>query len=113
MVTRAISDTPDDPADAPDLSPEKIEERKKRVRQTLRCPYCDESLTRWKVPDTPFNEWDAEFVYVCFSQRCPYNVRSWEVMRRQGNVGFCYRLMYHRERDRFYCVPDVGFGNTG
>jgi hypothetical protein len=92
---------------------ETIEKRKRQVRHTLRCPYCDEPLTRWKVPETPFSEWDAEHVYVCFNSRCPYNRRSWEVMRRQGNVGFCYRLMYHRERDRFYCVPDVGFGNVG
>lgn len=43
------------------------------------------------------------------TKACPYTVRSWAVMQRQGNVGFAYRLMYHRERDGFYCVPDVGF----
>jgi hypothetical protein len=92
---------------------EEIEERKKAVKHTMRCPYCDVKLTRWQVPDTPFNEWDAEYVYVCLNKRCPYNVKSFGVMRQQGNVGFCYRLMYHRERDHFYCVPDVGFGSVG
>jgi hypothetical protein len=94
---------------SPATSTDEVERRKKRVHETLRCPHCDQPLTRWKVPDTPFNEWDAEYVYVCFYEECPYTVRSWEVMAEQGNVGFGYRLMYHRERDRFYCVPDVGF----
>jgi SAM-dependent methyltransferase len=92
---------------APD--PREVERRKKLARETLCCPHCNQSLTRWKVPDSPFIEWDADYVYVCFNKACPYTVRSWEVMQRQGNVGFAYRLMYHRERDRFYCVPDVGF----
>jgi hypothetical protein len=92
-----------------DPTEEEVERRKKRVYETLRCPYCDQSLTPWKVPDTPFTEWDADYVYVCFYKECPYTVRSWRVMEQQGNVGFAYRLMYHRERDRFYCVPDVGF----
>jgi hypothetical protein len=56
---------------------------------------------------------DAEYVHVGSDSRCPYDKRSREVMRRQGNIESCYRLMYHRERDRFYCVPDVGFGKVG
>jgi hypothetical protein len=92
---------------------EEVERRRKQIRRTLRCPWCDEPLTRWKVPDTPFNQWDAEYVYVCFSERCPYHLRSRGVMQEQGNVGFSYRFMYHRERDRLYCVPDVGFGRRG
>jgi SAM-dependent methyltransferase len=97
----------------PEPDPAEVERRKKQVRRTLRCPYCDRPLTRWKVPDTPFNEWDADYVYVCFDAACPYHVRSHSVMQQQGNVGFTYRLMYLRERDRFYCVPDVGFGARG
>jgi SAM-dependent methyltransferase len=100
-------------AGVPDYSPEEVEERKKWVRRTMRCPYCDVPLTRQKLPDTPFNEWDVEFVYLCFNPDCPYTTRSWDVMRRQGNVGYCYRLMYLRERDCFYCCPDIGRGNTG
>lgn len=97
----------------PRYTAEEIEERKKSVKLTMRCPYCDVSLTRWQVPDTPFNEWDADYVYVCLSQSCPYNVRSVDLMREQGNVGFCYRLMYVRERDHFYCVPDISLGSVG
>lgn len=110
----ARAERPEIPArDAPDYSSEEIEARKKTTHETMCCPHCDEPLTRWKVPDTPFNEWDADFVWVCFSRTCPYNLRSWDVMRQQGNVGIGYRLMYHRERDRFYTVPDVGFGWRG
>jgi hypothetical protein len=65
-------------------------------------------MTRWKVPDSPFVEWDADYVYVCFNRDCPYTVRSWDVMQRQGNVGMAYRQLYHRERDCFYTVPDLG-----
>jgi len=100
-------------AGVPDYSPEEVEQRKKWVRRTMRCPYCDVPLTPQKLPDTPFNEWDVEFVYLCFNPDCPYKARSWDVMHRQGNVGYCYRLMYLRERDRFYCCPDIGYGNTG
>jgi SAM-dependent methyltransferase len=104
---RARPEIIDEPVPEPD--PEELARRMALVRETLRCPHCDAPMTRWKVPDTPFNEWDAEYVYVCFNRGCPYTVRSWNVMQEQGNTGFSYRLMYHRERDRFYCVPDVGF----
>jgi len=104
---RLRPEIPDDEFPAP--SDEEVERRKKLVRHTMRCPHCDQPLTRWKVPDTPFSEWDAEHVWVCFHPECPYTMRSWNVMEDQGNSGFAYRLMYHRERDRFYCVPDVGF----
>jgi SAM-dependent methyltransferase len=98
---------PEEQVELPDR--ETVEHRKRLAHWTLRCPHCDVLMTRWKVPDTPFNEWDADYVYVCFNATCPYTMRSRSVMHQQGNVGFAYRLMYHRERDRFYCVPDVGF----
>jgi hypothetical protein len=33
-------------------------------------------------------------------------------MAGQGNVGFGYRFIYHRERDRTHCVPEVGFARS-
>jgi SAM-dependent methyltransferase len=88
--------------------PEEIARRRKTVHETLRCPHCDVKMTRWKVPDSPFIEWDADYLYVCFNRVCPYTTRSWNVMQQQGNVGMGYRQVYHRERDCFYTVPDLG-----
>jgi SAM-dependent methyltransferase len=99
--------------EAPRYSKEQVAERKRMICHTMCCPYCDEPLIRHKVPDTPFNEWDAEYLWVCFSPRCPFTTRSLAIMREQGNLGVSYRLMYHRERDRVYTVPDVGFCDTG
>lgn len=86
-----------------EVEPEEVARRKEQLHQTLRCPYCDQPLTRWDVPDTPFVQWEDEFVYVCFNNRCPYMLEGWETMRRQGNPGFTYRLMYLPSRD--VCKP--------
>jgi len=69
------------------------------VQDSLACPYCGSRLSKWAVPQTPFTEWDNEFMYICFNDACPYLVRGWEVMARQGNVGVSYRLMYNPEAE--------------
>lgn len=97
----------------PDFGPQEIAYRKQMVRHTLRCPYCDARMTRSRIPDSLLNEWDVESVYVCLGSTCPYYVRSGGVLRRQGVRGFSYRLMYHPERNRFYTIPDTGFGLAG
>ena len=86
---------------------ETIEHRKRLAHWTLRCPHCDEPLTHWEVPDTPFNDWDAEVLYVCLKTDCPFTLRNQSAMHEQGHVGLTCRLMYHRERDCFYSVPDM------
>lgn len=86
-----------------EVDPDVVAARKERVHETLRCPYCDQPLTRWEVPDTPFVQWEDEFVWVCFNNRCPYMLEGWEAMRRQGNPGFTYRLMYLPGRN--VCKP--------
>jgi hypothetical protein len=84
---------------------EAVERRKKEVGKSLRCPYCEQPLSRWEVPNTPFCEWDMEFVYVCFNDFCPYMLEGWDVMRGQGAPGFTYRLMYDPDRNRFRPTP--------
>jgi len=85
----------------PDLNPCRVRDpaelkrRKAAISGTLRCPYCDDRLRKWAVPQTPFTEWDEEFMYVCFNDRCPYLLRGWQTMARQGNDGFSYRFMYN------------------
>jgi SAM-dependent methyltransferase len=82
---------------------EELARRKEIVGMTLRCPHCNRSLSKWAVPQTPFTEWDEEFMYVCFNDHCPYLLRGWRAMERQGNRGFSYRLMYNPGNDR--CTP--------
>ena len=75
------------------MDTKKIEPKKKEIKDTLRCPYCDSDLKKWRVPQNVFTEWPNEFFYVCFNDECSYFVRGWEAMAEQGN--FCtYRLRY-------------------
>jgi SAM-dependent methyltransferase len=87
------------------FNPEEVARRTAAVKDTLRCPHCDEGLRKWAVPQNPFSEWDTDFLYVCFNDGCPYLVRGWEVMFRQGNRGLSYRFSYHPLRDRCMSIP--------
>jgi SAM-dependent methyltransferase len=96
-----LPEVPPEPEAGPPL--EVVKERKARVRETLRCPYCEERLTKFEIAVSPFCEWPNEFMYVCFNNDCPYLIGGWDAMAAQGNPGFSYRLMYDPSRDR--CMP--------
>ncbi|MGD8440217.1 MAG: methyltransferase domain-containing protein [Holophagae bacterium] len=83
--------------------PDELARRKAEVPDTLACPYCGERLLKWAVPQTPFTEWDQEFMFICFNDRCPYLLRGWQAMQEQGNSGFSYRLMFNPGNRR--CMP--------
>jgi len=86
------------------LDQETFDARKKTMKHTLRCPHCGEKMLKWAVPDNPFEvTWDNEFMYICFNDACPYYVRGWDFMYREGNRGCSYRLMYNPEKD--CCMP--------
>jgi len=86
------------------LDQETFEARKKTIKHTLRCPHCGEKMLKWAVPDNPFEAtWDNDFMYICFNDACPYYVRGWDFMYREGNRGASYRLMYNPEKDS--CMP--------
>ena len=85
--------------------PEELKLRKAEIKHNLRCPYCSEKLLKWAVPQTPFTQWDVDFMYVCFNDECPYLVRGWEVMQRQGNRGMSFRFTYNPHRDQCLSVP--------
>lgn len=84
---------------------QEVEARKKEVRKTLCCPYCNERMKKWAVPQSPFTEWDNEFMYICFNDECPYLIAGWSAMNKQGNTGLSYRLMYDPLRDHLMPVP--------
>ena len=78
--------------------------RKKAIKDTLACPHCGERLRKWAVPDSPFGQtWDNDFMYICFNDSCPYYVKGWDHMYKEGNRGVSYRLMYNPEKD--CCMP--------
>lgn len=85
--------------------PEELEARRARVGETLECPHCGTRMKKWSVPDSPFNIWDTEFMYICFNDACPYLVRGWEVMNRQGNAGVSYRQMYNPQNGCLSPIP--------
>jgi SAM-dependent methyltransferase len=81
-----------------------LDERKRRVKDTLLCPYCAEKLTKWAVPDNPFSQtWDNDHMYICFNDACPYYVRGWDCMRNGVGCSGSYRLMYNPDKDT--CTP--------
>jgi SAM-dependent methyltransferase len=81
-----------------------ISMRKKAIKDTLACPHCGERLRKWAVPDNPFGQtWDNDFMYICFNDACPYYVKGWDHMYKEGNRGVSYRLMYNPEKD--CCMP--------
>jgi SAM-dependent methyltransferase len=81
-----------------------FEARKNAIKHTLRCPHCGERMLKWAVPDNPFEvTWDNDFMYICFNDACPYYVRGWDFMYREGNRAASYRLMYNPEKD--CCMP--------
>ncbi len=84
---------------------EDLKGRMARVKDSLLCPHCGERLRKWAVPQTPFTEWNREFMYVCFNDACPYLMRGWGVMDAQGNRGMSYRCMYNPDTDRCMPVP--------
>jgi SAM-dependent methyltransferase len=96
-------------------SKDEIKKRKQKAHDTLRCPYCNVRMKKWAVPQTPFTQWDSEFMYVCFNDSCPYLVGGWETMTRQGNPGFSYRIMYEPRRDTFIpvSVPNLQIMKDG
>ena len=82
---------------------DEIAARKRRVNETLCCPYCDGKLAKWQVPDSPFNEWPSEFQFICFNDACDYFVRGWATMAAQRNFG-SYRFMYDPSTSGCYAV---------
>ncbi len=73
-------------------APEILEQRRDMMAETHRCPFCEGKLHKWAVTENPFTTWDHD-LYVCINDTCPYLIRGWNIMFKQGNVGTSYRLV--------------------
>lgn len=86
------------------LSKAALEEKKRAIKHTLLCPYCETPLSKWAVPDNPFSQtWDNDHMFICFNDACPYYVRGWDSMQNNFGCSSSYRLMYNPEEDS--CLP--------
>ncbi|KMY69053.1 methyltransferase [Desulfocarbo indianensis] len=86
-----------------------------QVAKDHACPYCGQQLKKWEIPQTPFTEWDIDYMYVCFNDVCPYLVGGWEEMGRQGNLGSSYRLMFNPQSQTLMpmAVPSLSTAKDG
>lgn len=80
------------------------QEMKRRVRESLCCPYCDRRMEKCLVPDSPFTEWPSEFQYICFNDECEYFRRGWEHSKAQHFPG-SHRFMYDPTLHSCFPIP--------
>jgi len=85
-----------------------VQSLKRTVGDSMRCPYCQEPLTHWKVPDDPCIDWPNEYLYLCFNDSCPFLVRGWRHMWNQGVVGTSYRYLFDPATGGSMSVPIRG-----
>jgi hypothetical protein len=53
------------------------------------CPHCQTELS--VIETSPLSRWQGEFIGVCMNNSCPYFVKSWEAMKKQGHhAGYRY-----------------------
>lgn len=89
----------------PPLTAEQMRAQREEVKRTLCCPHCGQRMKKWAIPDSPFNIWQNEYMYICFNDECPYLVRGWDVMSRQGNAAVSYRQMFNPENGCLSPMP--------
>jgi len=81
--------------------------RRLQVKETLRCPYCDDNLKKWLVTQTPFTEWPSEHQYVCLNDECGYFMGGWSTLAEQEVPG-SYRFMFEPTVGGCYSIPVLG-----
>lgn len=96
-----------DPAQL-DLDWAAVKDRKTRVGETMECPYCQQKLSKWEVPDDPCIDWPNDYLFLCFNDFCPFVVRGWRHMWNQGIVGTSYRYLFNPLKGTSTTVPIRG-----
>jgi len=87
-----------------EVDPEALRDRRRMVARTLLCPHCEQPLSRWQVPQTPFVEWSSTYQFICFNDACPYYMGGWKTFENQGIPG-SYRFMYDPDSGGCHSVP--------
>lgn len=64
------------------------------------CPHCNKEMKKWKTDS--WSDWNADFLYVCFNDDCPYFVRGWDWLKKQQEVTASYRHSQHPETGQTY-----------
>ncbi len=60
-----------------DIPPD-IRKRKAAIKDTHRCPWCEEELTKCEASASPMGGWGTELLYVCMNDERP---TTWRVAR--------------------------------
>ena len=74
----------------------------------LQCPYCGDRLRKYEVPHSAFeiDYWyEADHLYICFNDECPYFVRGWEWMWSKMRRNVSYRHMYNPTTHKSGPIP--------
>ena len=88
------------------IDSENVEQKKQHIHETLECPYCDEKMKKWAVPENPFEAtWPNEFLYICFNDNCPYYVRGWDHIYKTTARIASYRFMYNADKNICSMMP--------
>ncbi len=64
----------------------------------FQCPYCGDRLKKYEVPHSVYeiDYWyEADYLYICFNDECPYFERGWEWMWSKMRRNVSYRHMYN------------------
>lgn len=75
-----------------------LEQGHAEASDPLVCPYCGERLKKYEVPHSVYeiDYWyEADHLYICFNDSCPYFERGWEWMWSQMRRNVSYRHMYN------------------
>jgi hypothetical protein len=65
------------------------------------CPYCNQPMKKWKVPQN--STWPNDFFYVCFNDACAYFVEGWQHLWKEQQTRASYRCRL--DPDSGKCVP--------
>lgn len=74
-------------------------ERQRQINEISRlvkevCPHCQKEIS--VVETSSYSRWRGEYLGVCLNNECPYFIKSWEVMKEQGNhAGYRYYKDLH------------------
>ncbi len=86
----------------------KLERPYEEEGDPLQCPYCGDRLKKYEVPHSAYeiDYWyEADYLYICFNDECPYFERGWEWMWSKMRRNVSYRHMYNPTTHKSGPIP--------